>query len=193
MARTDSCPAHASDDFQLTTCRGAVSILPLDRPAFVHRSYSGSQPPRGHLPCNTPPSENSYERAPSFARFLSVWSNMNERARTMLTRDGTIVWEFNNQSLSRTFTGRYFGRATERVRIIMKNRKTPHFATLTVVADEPRRAARHGKIDRVCEDVYVVRGKIPSAPGRLSCGTGVASSGAKQQRVRSVRRSWRSA
>ena len=49
---------------------------------------------------------------------------------------------------------------------IMSTKKSPHFATLTVAADNPRRAARHGKIEPVSDDVFIVRGKMHSAPGR---------------------------
>ena len=42
----------------------------------------------------------------------------------------------------------------------------PHFATLTVPADDHRAAARHGKIQHVVDDIYMVRGKMPSTPSR---------------------------
>lgn len=42
----------------------------------------------------------------------------------------------------------------------------PHFATLTVPANQPRAAARHSKISQVSDDIYMVRGKMPSTPSR---------------------------
>ena len=40
------------------------------------------------------------------------------------------------------------------------------FATVTVAADQPRSAARHSKIKRIDDDLYMVRGKMPSTPSR---------------------------
>lgn len=40
------------------------------------------------------------------------------------------------------------------------------FASISVPADKPRAAARHGKIKQVADDIYMVRGRMPSAPGR---------------------------
>lgn len=48
----------------------------------------------------------------------------------------------------------------------MTKRKIPHLSTLTVPADRPRRAARHGRIEEVFEDVFMVRGRMRSTPGR---------------------------
>ncbi len=48
----------------------------------------------------------------------------------------------------------------------MSKLKPPHFATLTVAADQPRAAARHSKIQRVTDEIYMVRGKMPSTPSR---------------------------
>lgn len=40
------------------------------------------------------------------------------------------------------------------------------FATLTVAATSPRGASRHGPVQTVADDVFVVRGKMPSTPSR---------------------------
>lgn len=40
------------------------------------------------------------------------------------------------------------------------------FATLTIPADQHRPAARHSQIENVDNDVYIVRGKMPSTPSR---------------------------
>ena len=48
----------------------------------------------------------------------------------------------------------------------MPNTDTPHLATQTVHADHPRKAARHGKIQQVFDDVFIVRGRMPSTPSR---------------------------
>lgn len=48
----------------------------------------------------------------------------------------------------------------------MSKSNPPHFATLTVAADQPIAASRHGKIQRVADDVYMVRGRMPSTPKR---------------------------
>lgn len=48
----------------------------------------------------------------------------------------------------------------------MPKTKTPHLATLTVAADQPRAAARHSKIQHVSDDIYMVRGKMPSTRSR---------------------------
>jgi len=42
----------------------------------------------------------------------------------------------------------------------------PHFSTLTIPANRPRDAARHSEIQQVFNDVYMVRGKMPSTPAR---------------------------
>lgn len=48
----------------------------------------------------------------------------------------------------------------------MAKTSTPHFATLTVAASQLRAAARHSKIQLVTDNVYMVRGKMPSTPSR---------------------------
>lgn len=48
----------------------------------------------------------------------------------------------------------------------MPGSKTPHLATLTVAADKPRAAARHSKIQHISDDIYMVRGKMPSTRSR---------------------------
>ena len=45
-------------------------------------------------------------------------------------------------------------------------KKIPHFTTITVHANEPRKATRHGKIEKVFDDIFIVRGKMKPAPGR---------------------------
>ena len=42
----------------------------------------------------------------------------------------------------------------------------PEFAKLTVPANQPRPAARHGKVTQVADDIYMVRGRMPSTPAR---------------------------
>lgn len=42
----------------------------------------------------------------------------------------------------------------------------PHLSTLTVPANQPRAAVRHSKIQQVFNDIYMVRGKMPSTPSR---------------------------
>jgi hypothetical protein len=49
---------------------------------------------------------------------------------------------------------------------ILSRKEIPHLSALTVPADKPRKAARHGKIEQIFEDVFVVRGKMPSTPCR---------------------------
>lgn len=48
----------------------------------------------------------------------------------------------------------------------MTKAKPPHLAELTVAANQPRDAARHSKIQPVADDIYMVRGKMPSTPSR---------------------------
>ena len=40
------------------------------------------------------------------------------------------------------------------------------FARITVPAAAPRPAARHSKIEHVRDDIYMVRGRMPSTPAR---------------------------
>jgi hypothetical protein len=44
--------------------------------------------------------------------------------------------------------------------------RNPSFAELSVSADEPRPAARHGDLQSLAEDLYLVRGRMPSTPMR---------------------------
>jgi len=48
----------------------------------------------------------------------------------------------------------------------MPKTDTAHFATLTIAANQLRPAARHSKIQHVVDDIYMVRGKMPSTPAR---------------------------
>ncbi len=48
----------------------------------------------------------------------------------------------------------------------MTKKIPPHLATQTVAADQPRKAARHGKIEEVFTDVFIVRGRMPSTAAR---------------------------
>lgn len=40
------------------------------------------------------------------------------------------------------------------------------FAKITVPSDNPRQAAKHSDIKKIANDVFMVRGAMPSAPGR---------------------------
>ena len=46
------------------------------------------------------------------------------------------------------------------------NTKQPHFSVLTVPADDLLPASRHGKIEQLTDDVFFVRGRMPTTPKR---------------------------